>query len=286
MKALDETAKNTIDMDMEGVAQTRPFNDDIVWVVEFVSAAMEARYKIVVPKSQWVVLKCDYDVVKQKHSAHLVLHGFKWPTVAARRTFMTSIGLVEEFAKRCPEAATPDKVIDAGVFGPKMLRLCKSTKLSKTLPLWGAKLDGLLVPDDTFEFFQKSMGSYTVDCQLLESLDGPPIKALPKIRTGAASKSSSPVWQASRSTIERYAPPVEDLKRVVMGLDKNKRAALHTRDLWTKLGWAIVNIGRNGGYEEEAIEIFKEFSMKREEAFQEPAFRKVVEDARHDSNLL
>ena len=66
MKVLDETVKNTIDMDMEGVARTRPFNEDIVWVVQFVSAAIEARYKVVVPKSQWVVLKCDYDVVKQK----------------------------------------------------------------------------------------------------------------------------------------------------------------------------------------------------------------------------
>ena len=142
-----------------------------------------------------------------------------------------------------------------------------------------------MVPDDTFEFFQKSMGSYTVDCQLLESLDGPPIKALPKVRKAAAPKSAS-FCGASSSTIERYAPPAEDLRRVVMGLVKDKRAALHTRDLWTKLGWAIVNIGRVGGYEEEAIEIFREFSMTRKEAFQEPAFWKVVEDARHDSNLL
>ena len=66
MKVLDETVKNTIDMDMEGVARTRPFNEDIAWVVQFVCAAIEARYKVVVPKSQWVVLKCDYDVVKQK----------------------------------------------------------------------------------------------------------------------------------------------------------------------------------------------------------------------------
>ena len=94
MKVLDEMVKNTIDMDMEGVARSRPFNDDIVWVVDFVSVAIEARYKVVVPKSQWVVLKCDYDVVKQNFSAHLILHGFKWPNVAARRTFMNSIGLV------------------------------------------------------------------------------------------------------------------------------------------------------------------------------------------------
>ena len=286
MKVLDEMVKNTIDMDMEGVARSRPFSDDIVWVVDFVSVAIEARYEVIVPKNQWVLLKCDYDIVKQKFSAHLILHGFKWPNVAARRTFMNSIGLVQEFAKRCPEAASPDKVIDAGVFGPKMLRLCKSTKLGKTLPLWGAQLDGFMVPDDTFEFFQKSMGTYTVDCQLLESIDGPPIKALPKIRKNAGSKKSASVCGASSSTIERYAPPIEDLRRVVMGLDKKKRAAKHTRDLWTKLGWAIVNIGRVGGYEEEAIEIFREFSMTREEAFQEPAFRKVVEDARHDSNLL
>ena len=91
MKVLDETVKNTIDMDMEGVARSRPFNDDIVWVVNFVSAAIEARYKVDVPKNQWVVLKCDYDVVKHKFSAHLILHGFKWPTVAARRTFMNGI---------------------------------------------------------------------------------------------------------------------------------------------------------------------------------------------------
>ena len=67
MKVLDETVKNTINMDMEGVARSRPFNEDIVWVVDFVSAAIGARYKVVVPKCQWVVLKCDYDVVKQKY---------------------------------------------------------------------------------------------------------------------------------------------------------------------------------------------------------------------------
>ncbi len=65
MKILDETIKNTIDMDMECVARSRPFNEDIVWVIEFVCAAIEAGYEVVVPKNQWVVLKCDYDVVKQ-----------------------------------------------------------------------------------------------------------------------------------------------------------------------------------------------------------------------------
>ena len=286
MKIGDETVKNTIDLDMEGVPQSRPFNNDIVWVVQFVNAAIEARYKIVVHNNQWIVLKCHYDSVKQKYSAHLILHGYMWGTVAARKAFMESIGLVQEFAKRCPEAASPEKVVDAGVFGAKMLRLVKSTKLGKNLPLWPAMLEGFMEPQDSFDFFQKSLGSYTVDCQLLESLDGPPLQALPKIRKPTGSNKSASVCGASTSTIERYAPPVEDLRRVVMGLDKNKRAALHTRDLWTKLGWAVVNIGRVGGYEEEAIEIFREFSTTREEAYREPAFRKVVEDARHDSNLL
>jgi hypothetical protein len=51
-----------------------------------------------------------------------------WQTVAARKAFMNSIGLVQEFAKKCPEADSPDKVVDAGVFGAKMLRLAKFTK--------------------------------------------------------------------------------------------------------------------------------------------------------------
>jgi hypothetical protein len=49
LKIHDETVKNTIDLDMTGVPQSRSFNDDIVWVVKFVSSAMEARYKVVVP---------------------------------------------------------------------------------------------------------------------------------------------------------------------------------------------------------------------------------------------
>ena len=158
MKKNDMTVKNTIDMDMEGVPKSRAFNDDIVWVISFVSTAIEARYRVIVKRDQWVVLKCDFDEAKQKHSAHLILHGFVWPDVKARKRFMESIGLVQEFAKRCPEAKTPHRVIDASVFNSKMLRLFKSTKLGKNLPLWGAQLDGCMPPEDSFNYFRKSMG--------------------------------------------------------------------------------------------------------------------------------
>ena len=291
MKIRDETVKNTIDLDMEGVPQSRSFNDDIVWVVEFVNAAIEARYKVVVHNNQWIVLKCHYDSVKQKYSAHLILHGYMWVTVAARKAFMESIGLVQEFAKRCPEAASPDKVVDAGVFGAKMLRLMKSTKLGKNLPLWPAMLEGFMKPQDSFDFFQKSLGSYTVDCQLLEE---PLTVSLPivmmrnisqrAVREGA---SSSKVFSASASLPDdRYAPPLEDLRRVVMALDKQKRAAKHTRELWIRLGWAIINTGRTGGYEQEAMEVFREFSMTCMAAYEEAAFDKVVQEARDHSDRL
>ena len=67
MKKKDTTVKNTIDMDMEGVPKSRPFNEDIVWVVSFVSAAIEKHYEVIVARDQWVVLKCDFDDVKQKY---------------------------------------------------------------------------------------------------------------------------------------------------------------------------------------------------------------------------
>ena len=289
MKIGDETVKNTIDLDMEGVPPSRSFNDDIVWVVEFVTAAIEARYKVVVHNNQWIVLKCHYDSVKQKYSAHLILHGYMWVTVAARKAFMESIGLVQEFAKRCPEAASPEKVVDAGVFGAKMLRLMKSTKLGKNLPLWPAKLNGFMDPQDTFEFFQNSMGSYTIGCELLEE---PITVSLPIVapqtiyqRGDGASSSKVDFGTASLSS-DRYAPSVEDLRRVVMALDKQKRAAKHTRDLWIRLGWAIVNTGRTGGYEQEAIEVFKDFSMTCIDAYNEAAFVKVVREARDHSVRL
>lgn len=289
MKISDETVKNTIDLDMEGVPQSRPFNNDIVWVVQFVNAAIEARYKIVVHNNQWIVLKCHYDSVKQKYSAHLILHGYMWGTVAARKAFMESIGLVQEFAKRCPEAASPEKVVDAGVFGAKMLRLVKSTKLGKNLPLWPAKLKGFMEPEDNFDFFQKSLGSYTIGCQLLEeplSVALPIVAPPKKSQPGRGASSSAIDFGAASSSNDRYAPLVEDLRRVVMALDKQKRAAKHTRDLWIRLGWAIVNTGRTGSYEQEAIEVFREFSMTCIDAYDEAAFNKVVQEARDHSDRL
>ena len=126
MKIGDTTVKTGVDLDMEGVTVTRAFNDDIRWVAEFINDAIVLRYKVEVPLDHWVVLKCDYDPIKQKHSAHLILDGFMWPTIEARKMFLKSIGLVEEFAKRCPEANNPLKVVDDGVFGVKFLRLLKS----------------------------------------------------------------------------------------------------------------------------------------------------------------
>ena len=67
-----------------------------------------------------------------------------------------------------PKRKTPLKVVDNGVFGVKFLRLFKSTKTGKNLPLWNAHLPGMMVPSDDFQFFLKSMTTYTVDCQLLE----------------------------------------------------------------------------------------------------------------------
>ena len=175
MKILDTFTKCGIDLDMEGVPETRAFDEDIVWVAVYVNEAIAKQYKVVVQLEQWVVLKCDYDPVKKKFSAHLILHGYKWPTIEARKEFLNSIGLVEAFALRCPEAKTPLSIVDKGVFGVKFLRLFKSTKTGKDLPLWGAHLPGMMVPSDDFPFFLKSMTTYTVDCQLLEG--GPAITA-------------------------------------------------------------------------------------------------------------
>ena len=173
MKIVDSTVKTGIDLDMEGVPKSRAFNEDIVWVATYVNDAIDRRYKVQVDLSAWVVLKCDYDPIKQKHSAHLILHGYKWATIRARKQFLDAIGLVEAFALRCPEAKFPLKVVDKGVFGVKFLRLFKSTKTGKNLPLWGARLPGMMVPTDDYQFFLKSMTTYTVDCQLLEGDPAP-----------------------------------------------------------------------------------------------------------------
>ena len=65
---------------------------------------------------------------------------------------MESIDLVQQFAERCPEAKTPHRIIDASVFDSKMLRLYKSTKAGKNLPLWGATVDGCMPPEESFDY--------------------------------------------------------------------------------------------------------------------------------------
>jgi phage/plasmid-associated DNA primase len=285
MKIGDETVKNTIDIDMEGVSKARQFNEDIAWVVVFVSAAIEKRYKVVVNKDQWVVLKCDYDDIKQKHSAHLILHGFMWSCVPARKAFMESIGLVEAMAKRCSVAANPGKVIDAGVFGPKMLRLMKSTKLGKTLPLWGAKFDEFMIPDDSFAFFQKSMGSYTVDCQLLEGIDclSPAIStACPRARAAFQESASepTPTPETETDSIDRYAPSFDVLKTIVTALDQTKRFGKGSHDLWIEIGFAITNVGRTGGYETQAKKLFDDLSRAFPLIYNEGVIRNLVDKAR------
>ena len=164
----DETVKLVLDLDMEGVPSSRPFNNDIVWVVVFVNRAIRRLFRIDVPTNLWIVLKTSYDPIKRKHSSHLVLHGFKFANVDARKSFLANINLVAEFAKKCTEAVDPLKVVDASVFGKKMFRLYKSSKAYKELPLWAAGIDGFMQPEDSFGFFLKTMATYTEDCQLLE----------------------------------------------------------------------------------------------------------------------
>ena len=96
----DESVKLALDLDMEGVDASRAFNDDIVWTVDHVARALENAFHSDVPRSSWIVLKTDYDPIKRKHSAHLVLDRFKFANVDARKIFLGNLDLVTELSER------------------------------------------------------------------------------------------------------------------------------------------------------------------------------------------
>lgn len=293
MKIADTTVKTGVDLDMEGVPATRPFNDDIVWVATYINHAITQRYKVEVELSLWVVLKCDYDPVKQKHSAHLILDGFMWPTIEARKDFFKGIGLVEEFAKRCMEAKEPLRVVDDGVFGVKFFRLLKSTKVNKILPLWGASLPGMMVPTNDLSYFQKSMTTYTVGCQLLEDPAGAPTTALafssvpgtPSVLANntaledTADKSPS---QKYRGPAGRFVPPWSVVLTVLNSISVSKRCADNTYNEWSELGWCVANLARDANEIENGRRAWLEFCRRAPDAFNERVALDVYDKAKTD----
>ena len=293
MKIGDATVKTGVDLDMEGVTVTRAFNDDIRWVAEFINDAIVRRYKVEVPLDHWVVLKCDYDPVKQKHSAHLILDGFMWPTIEARKMFLKSIGLVEEFAKRCPEANNPLKVVDDGVFGVKFLRLLKSSKAQKKLPLWKASLPGMMVPTNDLSYFQKSMTTYTVNCQLLEDLEDPAgalatelassnVPGNPSMPTESIVPEDTVSGALSGSPAGRFVPPWSVVLTVLNSLDVLKRCADNTYNQWSDLGWCISNLARDANEVENGRRAWLEFCRRAPDAFNERVALDIYDKARTD----
>ena len=299
MKILDPSVKCGVDLDMEGVAESRMFDDDIVWVAVYINKAIEKRYQVHVDLEQWVVLKCDYDPIKRKFSAHLILHGYKWPTIEARKQFLYSIGLVEAFALRCPEAKTPLKVVDKGVFGIKFLRLLKSTKTGKNLPLWGARLPGMMAPTDDFQFFLKSMTTYTVDCQLLE---GDPVPIDPSVSIASSSMvdkfstvdTADSVARLSRPAdpniplvpSKRFIPPWDIITLVLSALDTDKRCAEHTYDTWAELGWCFSDLARRADKVEEGRQAWLDFCRREPDAFHEQKALEIYDRARTDGKVF
>ena len=295
MKILDASVKCGIDLDMEGVPETRAFDEDIVWVAVYVNEAIAKQYKVVVDLQQWVVLKCDYDPIKKKFSAHLILHGYKWPTVEARKQFLNSIGLVEAFALRCPEAKTPLSIVDKGVFGVKFLRLFKSTKTGKNLPLWGAHLPGMMVPTDDFQFFLKSMTTYTVDCQLLEAeviITAPvSIASSSLIDTSTIADTANSAARSTRSAnpnvpSKRFVPPWNIITLVLGALDTRKRCAEHTYDQWAELGWCFSDLSRRADKVEEGRLIWLDFCRRDPDAFHERKALEIFDKAHSDGKIL
>ena len=85
---------------------------------------------------------------------------------------------------------------------------------------------------------------------------------------------------------DRYAPPFQVLERLVIALDQNKRVGDGSHDQWIRLGWAITNIGRAGGYQQAAKKLFDDISKPFYKAYNERTLDKLVDDARTDSNRV
>ena len=247
----DESVKLALDLDMEGVDASRAFNDDILWAVDHVSLALSRAFGVNVPTCLWIALKTDYDPVKRKHSAHLVLDGFKFANTDARKTFLGNLDLVAKFAERCQEAQSPLKVVDASVFGKKMFRLYKSTKARKQLPLWAANLQGLMEPGNDLPFFLKTMATYTDNCQLLEMPESS-VTLNPLHRTQVrASPSENQVQDSSSKTSSERGQLFSRMLRLI---DVKKWVKY---DDWLSIGMNLKALGLPG---DEGRRIFEEVS--------------------------
>ena len=288
----DESVKLALDLDMDGIDVFRPFNDDIVWTVDHVGQALKNVFDIDVTRNLWIALKTNFDPVKRKHSAHLILDGYKFANVDARKFFLGDLDLVTEFSRRCPEAASPLKVVDASVFGKKMFRLFKSSKAHKNLPFWAADIEGLMKPEDSLQFFLKTMATYTEDCQLLP---GEFIHSAPSVFTAFSSDrrvnfTSRADDGASNSpychSIERFIPPWHVITAVLGGLDPIKRCATHTYDNWTEVGWCFSDLARRSEKVDEGREVWLDFCRRDLAAFDPRKAVQVFDTAHSDGRTL
>ena len=249
----DDGVKLALDLDMEGVEASRPFNEDILWVVNHVSLALSCAFHVDVPTSLWIALKTDYDPLKCKHSAHLVLDGFKFANTDARKTFLGNLNLVAKFAERCQEAQSPLKVVDATVFGKKMFRLYKSTKARKNLPLWAANLEGLMEPGNGLQFFLKTMATYTDNCQLLEMPESSVTRNPTHRSQVRASPSENQVQDSSSKTLSERGQLFSRMLRLI---DVKKWVKY---DDWLSIGMNLKTLGLPG---DEGRRIFEEVSKE------------------------
>ena len=249
----DDGVKLALDLDMEGVEASRPFNEDILWVVNHVSLALSSAFHVDVSTSLWIALKTDYDPLKRKHSAHLVLDGFKFANTDARKTFLGNLNLVAKFAERCQEAQSPLKVVDATVFGKKMFRLYKSTKARKKLPLWAANLEGLMEPGNDLQFFLKTMATYTDNCQLLEMPESS-VTLNPIHRSQVRASPSEQIPPAQNSSSNTSSERGQLFSRMLRLIDVNKWVKY---DDWLSIGMNLKTLGLPG---DEGRQIFEEVS--------------------------
>ena len=263
--------------------------------IQFVSDYLNIQHQIVLEQSAIQVSVSDgFNTTSsswkdlQKGSAHI-----KYPVIfrnnAECKIFADNVAQKIIEASEANKAnnltytknGTLETVMDRAVYTTnrnfRMLYMSKCWEKRPLVPLDSSKAisDHMLVVYDL-----EDLKKYPVISDLPAIV---PLKSRSKPEV-SQTKTSSPSSSAVQD--DRFAPAWEDFEIIIRGLNISRHFGPHTHPLWTKLGWAMDNVGRTGGYRKKARDLFDELSQTFTLVYSEDTVFELFDRVREDGAKL
>ena len=312
---IEHFSKNATDADnmYEIVPGDKPrfFFQDLEWVlvsldtpknvidenIQFVLEYLKNKHEVILDRSAIQVSVSDgFNTTSsswkdlQKGSAHI-----KYPVIF--RTNAECKIFADNVAQKIIEASeannannltykkngTLETVMDGAVYTTnrnfRMLYMSKCWEKRPLVPLDSSKAisDHMLVVYDP-----KDLDKYPIVSDVLAIV---PLESRSKPKA-SQKETSSPPSSFDGVRDERFAPSWEDFEMIIRGLNIPRHFGPHTHPLWTKLGWAMDNVGRTGGYRKKARELFDELSQTFALVYSGDSIIDLFDKAREDGAQL